>query len=88
MSIHPEDKSCSDLGRVPVLKDPGSGPYRQSERTPIYLQLAKQLVEGGFAYPCFCTDEELEVGPCKLKSMKPMLKAPDCARFSALEIDI
>jgi len=57
MSIHPEDKSCSDLGRVAVLNGPAVGPYRQSERTPIYLQLAKQLVEGGFAYPCFCTDE-------------------------------
>ena len=33
------------------------GPYRQSERMHIYKQLAEQLVEEGYAYPCFCTDE-------------------------------
>eukprot|EP00798_Chlamydomonas_sp_ICE-L_P030708 gene30708-35735_t len=36
------------------------GPYRQSERTELYLKLANQLVDQGLAYPCFCTDEELE----------------------------
>mmetsp|Transcript_30628 Transcript_30628/g.99574 ORF Transcript_30628/g.99574 Transcript_30628/m.99574 type:complete len:549 (-) Transcript_30628:124-1770(-) len=36
------------------------GPYRQSERAEIYQQLAKKLVSEGKAYPCFCTDEELE----------------------------
>ena len=35
-------------------------PYRQSERTDIYLNLARKLVESGNAYPCFCTDEELD----------------------------
>ena len=33
------------------------GPYRQSERMHIYEQLTGQLVEEGYAYPCFCTDE-------------------------------
>lgn len=36
------------------------GPYRQSERASIYKELADKLVEEGVAYPCFCTDEELE----------------------------
>jgi glutamyl-tRNA synthetase len=35
------------------------GPYRQSERAPIYQTYAKQLVREGKAYPCFCTEEEL-----------------------------
>ena len=35
-------------------------PYRQSERTDIYLGLARKLVDSGNAYPCFCTDEELD----------------------------
>lgn len=35
------------------------GPYRQSERGAIYKQLALQLVDEGYAYPCFCTDKEL-----------------------------
>jgi glutamyl-tRNA synthetase len=37
------------------------GPYRQSERTEIYREHAKQLVDGGHAYPCFCTSERLDV---------------------------
>lgn len=36
------------------------GPYRQSERTDIYKSYVDKLVEAGVAYPCFCTDEELE----------------------------
>lgn len=36
------------------------GPYRQSQRTEIYQTFAKKLVQDGRAYPCFCTDEELE----------------------------
>ncbi|MBE6936831.1 MAG: glutamate--tRNA ligase [Ruminococcaceae bacterium] len=35
------------------------GPYRQSQRAPIYHVYAKLLVEQGQAYPCFCTEEEL-----------------------------
>ncbi len=35
-------------------------PYRQSERKDLYLQAARQLVESGHAYPCFCTPERLE----------------------------
>ena len=37
-----------------------AGPYRQSERTEIYLQYAKQLLEQGHAYEDFCTEQELE----------------------------
>ena len=36
------------------------GPYRQSERSELYVQLANQLLEEGKAYRCFCTKEELE----------------------------
>ena len=36
------------------------GPYRQSERLDIYADVVRRLVEGGFAYPCYCTPEELE----------------------------
>lgn len=35
------------------------GPYRQSERKEIYHCFAKELVKKGFAYPCFCSEEEL-----------------------------
>lgn len=36
------------------------GPYRQSERSEIYQKYAKQLLDEGKAYACFCTEEELE----------------------------
>ncbi len=35
------------------------GPYRQQQRASIYHVFAKVLVEQGYAYPCFCTEEEL-----------------------------
>jgi glutamyl-tRNA synthetase len=35
------------------------GPYRQSERTPIYREHVAQLLEAGHAYRCFCTKERL-----------------------------
>lgn len=35
-------------------------PYRQSERKPIYMQYAKQLLASGNAYYAFDTSEELE----------------------------
>ena len=36
------------------------GPYKQSERAEIYGAFAKKLIKEGFAYPCFCTAEELD----------------------------
>ena len=43
-------------------KDGGVGPYVQSERQAqgLYLEYAKQLVEKGEAYYCFCTKERLD----------------------------
>jgi glutamyl-tRNA synthetase len=35
------------------------GPYKQSERTPIYKEHAKQLLDSGNAYRCFCSSERL-----------------------------
>lgn len=36
------------------------GPYIQSERMGMYMDYAKELVEKGEAYYCFCTKERLE----------------------------
>ena len=35
------------------------GPYRQSERKDLYHEYARELVDKGRAYPCFCTTERL-----------------------------
>lgn len=49
------------------------GPYRQSERFDLYGKYAKELVEKGEAYYCFCTQDRLE----KLRErQKAMGKAP------------
>ncbi len=49
------------------------GPYRQSERFGIYGDYARQLVEKGEAYYCFCTPERLDNLRERQKAMK---KAP------------
>jgi len=36
------------------------GPYFQSQRLPIYQEVARRLVEEGHAYPCYCSPERLE----------------------------
>jgi len=46
------------------------GPYRQSERKPMYRQYADQLIEAGHAYYAFDTAEELEEMRERLKRAK------------------
>ena len=49
-----------DEGMISETESKGNyGPYIQSERKHIYEVYAKSLVERGYAYPCFCTEEEL-----------------------------
>ena len=57
----------SDLRWLGLIWDEGPdmegtpyGPYRQSERSQIYLDAAQRLLDEGKAYRCFCTPEELE----------------------------
>jgi len=48
-----------DFDEGPHVGGPAK-PYRQSERTDIYQYHAKQLVDAGNAYYCFCSEERLE----------------------------
>jgi len=48
-----------DWDEGPFVGGP-AGQYRQSERNDIYKVMAERLVKEGWAYPCFCTEEELE----------------------------
>jgi nondiscriminating glutamyl-tRNA synthetase len=41
--------------------DYDEGPYLQSERAPIYAQYYQQLEDQNLAYPCFCTEELLNI---------------------------
>ena len=66
-----EAELLADLAWLGILWDEGPepatgedrgdrGPYRQSERGPLYRQRAEELLEAGGAYRCFCTPAELE----------------------------
>lgn len=44
-----------------IGKNEKFGPYRQSDRKPIYRQYAEELIQKGFAYYAFDTAEELEL---------------------------
>jgi len=48
------------------------GPYHQSQRKDIYQQYARQLVESGHAYYCFCTPERL----ARIRQEQQKRKAP------------
>ncbi|KAI9586922.1 probable glutamate--tRNA ligase, mitochondrial isoform X1 [Glossina fuscipes] len=37
------------------------GPYKQSERTQIYMENVQTLLKNGSAYRCFCTEKRLEL---------------------------
>ncbi|KAI8146249.1 glutamyl-tRNA synthetase [Fennellomyces sp. T-0311] len=60
------EKLISVLSWAGVKADEGPssggscGPYIQSERTDIYREHAKQLVQSGHAYRCFCTPERID----------------------------
>ena len=46
------------------------GPYQQSRRAEIYQTYVKDLIKKGYAYPCFCTAEELEAVREKQEAQK------------------
>lgn len=50
-----------DEGFISGKEEKGNyGPYQQSKRAEIYQTYVKELIRQGYAYPCFCTAEELE----------------------------
>ncbi|MEG1143222.1 MAG: glutamate--tRNA ligase [Bacilli bacterium] len=50
-----------DEGVTSQIEEKGIyGPYTQTKRQEIYDTFAYYLIENDFAYPCFCTEEELE----------------------------
>ena len=62
------------------------GPYRQSERLPRYRESAELLIAQGLAYPCFCTDAELEAHRLKeLAAGRPPHYSGKCRALSLAE---
>lgn len=62
------------------------GPYQQSERFDIYPKYAQKLIEAGYAYECFCTQEELEAEKEEsIKNKKAHMYSGKCRNLSEEE---
>ena len=70
-------------------KDGGYGPYVQSERqaSGMYLKYAKQLVEKGEAYYCFCTEERLQTLKQTIGDKEIIVYDKHCLSLSKEEIE-
>jgi nondiscriminating glutamyl-tRNA synthetase len=44
----------------PTNPNPKYAPYRQMERLDLYQKYAQELIDAGYAYKCYCSEEELE----------------------------
>ena len=81
----------------------GHGPYRQSERTALYEKYLQQLLDGGHAYYCYCTKEDIEAqrqsmlaaglppkysGHCRTLTAPPPGKSPQTIRFKVPETKV
>jgi len=69
-------------------KDGGFGPYVQSERQKqgIYLKYAKELVEKGEAYYCFCTPERLATLTQVIEGKEVSIYDKHCLSLSKEEV--
>ncbi len=62
------------------------GPYRQSERLPIYAEHTERLLSEGKAYRCFCTPEQLEAErAAAVAAHQPQVYSGRCRAVSAEE---
>ena len=70
-------------------KDGGYGPYVQSERNAqgIYLKYAKQLIDQGDAYYCFCTKERLESLKTNIEGKEVAMYDKHCLHLSKEEVE-
>ena len=70
-------------------KDGGCGPYVQSERNAsgLYLKYAKQLVEQGDAYYCFCDQERLSQCKRNVNGKEISIYDKHCLHLSKEEVE-
>ena len=63
-------------------------PYRQSERLETYQKYAKEIIQNGHAYYCFCTSERLtEVRQQMQKDGTPPMYDKHCANISVSDAE-
>ena len=70
-------------------KDGGVGPYVQSERQAagIYMKYAKELIEKGEAYYCFCDKERLESLKTEVAGKEIVVYDKHCLHLSKEEVE-
>ena len=62
------------------------GPYRQSQRAPLYARYLGELERAGRAYPCFCSALELDLARrAQLAAGRPPRYAGTCRELSPAE---
>jgi nondiscriminating glutamyl-tRNA synthetase len=83
---------CTDLAWLGLDWDEGPdrpgahGPYRQSQRTALYQQYFQRLENERLAYPCFCSNLELDLARrAQLAAGRPPRYAGTCRELTADE---
>jgi glutamyl-tRNA synthetase len=66
--LHPDEGFVLRDGKVVEVGD--YGPYKQTGRLATYRSFARELVEEGYAYPCFCSAEDLARNEAEQRAMK------------------
>ncbi|KAL7935614.1 hypothetical protein V8C35DRAFT_258866 [Trichoderma chlorosporum] len=89
-----EERLMKDLKWAGLSWDEGPdcggpyGPYRQSERLPVYQEHVQTLMNHDHAYRCFCTPEQLETQKRELhEAGKPTIYPGTCRSIDAAESD-
>jgi len=83
---------CADLAWLGLEWDEGPdrpgphAPYRQSQRTALYQQYFERLESERLAYPCFCSNLELDLARrAQLAAGRPPRYAGTCRELTAAE---
>jgi nondiscriminating glutamyl-tRNA synthetase len=83
---------CADLAWLGLDWDEGPdrpgphAPYRQSQRTALYQQYFERLESEQLAYPCFCSNLELDLARrAQLAAGRPPRYAGTCRELTAAE---
>ena len=76
-----ESSIINDLKWLGITWD--EGPFRQSERTKRYKEVADILLNKGFLYKCYCTEEECEQErAAQIKASKPPRYSGKCKKLT------
>jgi len=64
-----------------------AGPYAQSQRGAVYARYFERLEQDGRAYPCFCSEQELEISrKTAIAAGRPPRYSGRCHRLTADEV--